>query len=575
MRRRVFWRIFQICFVLLVFQSGRLFYGWDEGEEGSTLQQWLLWGGLSGLCLVLAGLSAFLWWRRRVPRGAQIVSYGALKAHCERRDEQTASEPLFFGGVEGYSPEAATSHFFLAGGTGSGKTLNLSMLMGSVLPPIWQSNEKNNDRRAVIFDVKQDMVSTLLALGAPPSALTLFNPFDNRCTAWDMAGDIDAPDTALQLATILIPSEKGESNRYFPDAARDLLCGVIQVFIARGARWQLADLILAMRTPDRLRAVLSATARGRDLIALHLEAATASLNVLSTARTRLAPFEVVGALWQRAIAEGRTLSLRAFLEAPGILILGNHQSALAPIQALNRVIFQRLTELMLDQPESSTRRSWFILDEARKLGKLDGLDDLMTNGRSKGACVVLGFQDIAGMREIYGAHVAEELLGMCGSVGILKISGATTPQWASSILGEREEAIRTRGATMGENGRWSENEGESWGIRPLLLPSQFRALPRPKKGEPIYGYFRSAFLSHAAFQDKVYRAEIAPAEIARRLKMPTPEQRKRNFLPWLERDAKELREWEAADYRRLEIKVPLSISSSENIRETREAFRYP
>lgn len=518
MRRRVLWRFFQGCFLLLAFQSGRLFYGWNEGENTGRWfwQQWLLWSALAGMCLCSMGGAAWLWWRRRSPRGAQIVPYATLKARCERREQDTTTEPLFFGGVDGYSPEAATSHFFLAGGTGSGKTLNLSMLMESVLPPIWEENNALvndafiNDRRAVIFDVKQDMVATLLALGAPPESLTLFNPFDCRATAWDLTRDIDGPDTAWQLATILIPADKRESNRYFSDAARDLLCGVIQVFIARGAQWQLADLILAMRTPERIQSVLSLTPRGRDLIALHLEAAVTSLNVLSTARTKLAPFEVVAALWQRAIDAGRTLSLREFLEKPGILVLGNHQSALAAIQAINRVIFQRLTELVLDQNESPTRRTWFFLDEARKIGKLDGLDDLMTNGRSKGACVVLGFQDIAGMREIYGPHVAEEILGMCGSIGILKVSGATTPQWASQILGEREEAIRTRGHTLGENGRWSENEGETWGIRPLLLPSQFRALPRPKKGKPLYGYFRSAFLANEAFQDKVYRADLLP-----------------------------------------------------------------
>ena len=54
-----------------------------------------------------------------------------------------------------------------------------------------------------------------------------------------------------------------------------------------------------MRTPERLRQVLALTQRGRDLIALHLEAATTSLNILSTARTRLAPFEVVAALWKQ------------------------------------------------------------------------------------------------------------------------------------------------------------------------------------------------------------------------------------------------------------------------------------
>ncbi len=580
MRRRLLGRIFLLVFLLAAFQSGRIFYAESGSHAAPSARDLTIWIALVIACFAIAGGALLLWWRRRQPRGAQIVSFAALKAHCDHshrdhRAGETTREPLFFGGIEGYSPEAATSHFFLAGGTGSGKTLNLSMMMASVLPAIWKGGSdqpdrdrktgepcaKNevfndqlfNDRRAVIFDVKQDMISTLLALEAPLSHLKIFNPFDARCTAWDMARDIEGPDTALQLATILIPDNPRESNRYFSDAARDLLCGAIQVFIERQSAWQLADLILTMRTPDRLRAVLALTGRGRDLIALHMEAATTSLNILSTARTKLAPFEVVAALWKRAAAQNRTLSLKTFLTQPGVLILGNNQSALAPIQPINRVIFRRLTELLLDQNESPTRRTWFFLDEARKIGQLDGLDDLMTNGRSKGACVVLGFQDIAGMREVYGPHVAEEILGMCGTLGILKISGATTPQWASTILGEREEAIATRGSSATEMGRLTESEGESWGIRPLLLPSQFRALPRPEKGKPVCGYFRSAFLENPAFRDKVYRAEIAPAELARRLPVPTPAQRALNFKPWPNAKSKYLENWEWPDYERLKL----------------------
>jgi hypothetical protein len=561
MRRRLLGRIFLLVFLLTAFQSGRIFYAQPFSREAISIRDLSIWTVLVATCLVSAVWALVSWWRRRQPRGAQLVPFAALKAHCDKREGEILRESLFFGGIDGYSPEAATSHFFLAGTTGSGKTLSLTMMMAAVLPSIWKQkgsdgkplDYKSLDRRAVIFDVKQDMISTLLALDAPASHLTIFNPFDARCTAWDVASDISGPDTALQLATILIPDNPRESNRYFSDAARDLLCGAIQVFIERSANWQLADLVLAMRTPERLRQVLSLTQRGRDLIALHLETPITSLNILSMARTRLAPFEVVAALWKQAANQGRMLSLKTFLKEPGVLVLGNNQSALAPIQAINRVIFRRLTELLLDQGESADRRTWFFLDEARKIGKLDGLDDLMTNGRSKGACVVLGFQDIAGMREVYGQHVAEEILGMCGSVGILKISGATTPQWASTILGEREEAIHTRGSSATEMGRITESEGENWGIRPLLLPSQFRSLPRPEKGKPLYGYFRSAFIENPSFRDKVYKAEISPTELTRRLPSPTAVQRALNYMPWTDGNYKYLNNWKEADYVRLNL----------------------
>ena len=328
--------------------------------------------------------------------------------------------------------------------------------------------------------------------------LTL-NPFDRRCYEWDLAADIDAPDIALQLATILIPEEQSQS-RYFMDAARDLLAGVINVFIecgdlrAAGPAWRLADLILAFRSPLRLHHILKQTELGRDLIALHLQGSDAPHSVLSTARTRLAPFEVIAAQWQRAgdgyyetdeagsssrFRPPQKISLRDFLDDKKdrrILVLGNNQEAIAPIQAINRVIFQRLTEMVLNLAENPKegpgRRLWFFLDEARKLGRLEGLDDLLTNGRSKGACVVLGFQDIDGLKAVYGEEIAGELTTMCATIGFLKLSGVSTPQWASETFGEREEKVKMGSSSFtNSEGHYSTTDGENeqWRRAPLYF----------------------------------------------------------------------------------------------------------
>lgn len=52
-----------------------------------------------------------------------------------------------------------------------------------------------------------------------------------------------------------------------------------------------------------------------------------------------------------------------------------------------------------------------FLDELRDLGRLDALNRLLLKGRSKNVSVVLGFQDIEGLREVYGDKVANEIVG--------------------------------------------------------------------------------------------------------------------------------------------------------------------
>ncbi len=473
----------------------------------------------------------------------------------ELKTEFTPKRGIYFGGI--YLPkEAATSHFMIVGTTGSGKTLTLRMMMHSVLPDLLTED----DTRAVIFDVKQDIVSTLLSIGLPPEGILLLNPFDSRCWEWDMAKDVTGPDTAFQVASIIIP-EDGGNNRYFSDAARDLLAGVMNVFIERGERreeetglapeWGLSDVLYATRSRERLEFVLSQTEAGKDLLQLHLQGETTPRSVVSTLRTKLIPFDVIAALWSQARhpnGKRKRISLEAFLKTNAVLVFGNNQAARAPIEAINRVLFQRLTELTLDGTESRTRRTWFFLDEARKLGHLAGLDDLMTNGRSKGACVVIGFQDLDGIRSVYGKEVAGEITSMPASFGVLKVSGETTPVWASAIFGEKEvrEATSSYSEAHGEEVTSTYGQGEQLKEKRLFLPSQFRMIPQPVKGMPLCGYFCSAFRYSLPYYAPIPWEEV---ETLGNLAFETrPEM---NFHPWTDKRAKRLRPWEAQDLRRL------------------------
>ena len=198
------------------------------------------------------------------------MRFSPLKQQAVRKIEPGTG--IYFGGLP-LPPTSATSHFMIVGSTGSGKTLTLRMMMGSVLPTILT----RADQRAVVFDVKQDAISILYGILADALKLQripevqlqskieervlILNPFDSRCHSWDMAADIRSPEVSLQIATILIPEEHGQ-NRYFSDAARDLLNGIIQVFIDKKSDWCLADLLFAMRSPDRMRHVLKQTDEG-------------------------------------------------------------------------------------------------------------------------------------------------------------------------------------------------------------------------------------------------------------------------------------------------------------------------
>jgi type IV secretory pathway TraG/TraD family ATPase VirD4 len=397
---------------------------------------------------------------------------------------------------------SAYGHLAFVGATGSGKTILQRLLMQSVLPKV----SGGLQQRALIYDAKQDMISLLagMRVGAP---VYLLNPLDDRSVAWDIAADITSPAAALQAASLLIPKAASDANPFFSNAARHLLHGVLTALIASAPHnWTLRHVILILRDASLLERVLSATAFTRHLLQYFENVATFQ-NILSTVLTRLAPYEIIAAMWDQATVR---LSLRQWLDSESILVLGNDEENRAAIDTINQLLFKRLSEFILAQPElepASTRTTWFLLDEVRQAGKLDGLSALMTKGRSKGAAVLLGFQDINGLRDLYGKDVADELVGQCNTKAILRLNSPETAHWASQVVGASEfiETHKTR--SHSHNSRdISFHEGSSTGVsfsdgiskRDLILDSEFLDFPEtsPENGltavvvSPLTGAFR-------------------------------------------------------------------------------------
>ena len=428
------------------------------------------------LCLLaaVAGLLRYwTWLRPRSWRGRGLLS----ESEANRR-AKAGNGPIEWGGTR--LPEGAeTTHFLVVGTTGSGKTLTLNKLMGNALRGL----DRGCDRRALIYDPKTEVAGYLasLDLNVPVAFL---NPFDSRCAQWDMSADVTSPVSALQVASILIPEESASTNRYFTDTSRDLLAELMMCFVASGSSWTLRDVVLGMRSRERLQETLCRTDRGRELFEMHSGDRRAFHNVLSTARSRLSPYEPVAALWSRS---EKRVSLRDWVSGEMVLVLGNDDSARQAMDSLNRLIFQRACELALRQPNSSTRRTWFFLDEVREAGTLDSLGRLMTKGRSRGCCVALGFQDIHGLKSAYGPEVALEIVGQCSQKAFLRMDSESTAKWASATLGQYEhvDVLRSQSGYFDR----ASHRAEQWRTADVVMPSEFMSILPTTMEDGLTGYY--------------------------------------------------------------------------------------
>ena len=399
-------------------------------------------------------------------------------------------------GFESIPIKAASEHFLVSGATGSGKTTMIRLLMKS----LFSHFGKNLGMRALILDVKRDSYSTIHAMGKlgivdgkeqwiPPAPVMTLNPLDKRCVAWNMAADIRSHASARQLVAILIPPEPQSTAPYFTDAAREVVRAVMLSFMKKNPDdWTFRDVLLSLRSETSIRKIASRDEESRQVIEMFDRDEKHYPAVLSTIATKLPKYDLVAAAWHRAVlrskANGRSksqtpciLSLAEWVNGKeSILILGNHPSYSESINPINRAILKTLSDKILSQAENQQPypKHWLFLDELREAGNIEVLHSLLNQGRSKGASVILGFQDIDGLRAVYTENVAHELAGQCAHKAFLRTGSHATAAWSEQHFGQ----VRFRRDDFG-NATEQGSGKQSTHIEPLILGSKFLDLPRP------------------------------------------------------------------------------------------------
>lgn len=376
-----------------------------------------------------------------------------------------------------YIPERYSEHHFcLLGGTGAAKTLVLRLLLSSIVPHI----KPGSDWRCIINDPKCQAMEVLAGMPIQCKIL-LLNMFDTRCVAWDMAMDITTSAKAEQLAATLIPDHPTE-NPFWPAAARDLLSIVVEALIfLRPAHWTLVDVLHIISKPQRTKSFVDQVPHLRDRIQEHFARDIRTLlNVYYTLLAYLSPFRTVANLTATASCR---FSIAQWVNESSILVLGEIPSMHAPISALNRLLFHCLSDAVLSQPDSNTRRTYCILDELIDMGALDSLPQLLDQGRSKGARAVLSFLTMEGLQAVYGEHQAAQIANMPANKCFLRTDSEITASWMSRVIGDMEIRQWTRST--------QPNQGDSLSeqiiTKPAVLPSQFMRLPLADRNR-FYSY---------------------------------------------------------------------------------------
>lgn len=453
----------------------------------------LVWGVLSLPVFVVSAIYESIYadketYKSKRRRGRQVVDHDEAHAIASKYREDE-DEGVLWGGVR--IPTRDTEGYFcVVGAIGSGKSLTIQLLMKDQLPKIVSGSED----RALIYDSKQDQLPILAGLGLMPKVV-IMNPFDARSYAWNIAEDITTLAHVEEFAAILVPEDKnGSSNPFFTDAIRALLKGVVTVFmLERSGEWTLREVLLVMTDKKLLNRVIRSHPRTQQLAEFFLDGddSQTTANIYTSIAARLESYKTIAALWDKTLKDdpSRGYSVTKWMQSNDIVVLGNEERSRTIADAVNKLFIKYASQNTLSLPESRNgRKIWYFFDEFREAGEFPGLRELINRGRSKGAVLVIGFQDIDGLQAEYGEKIAEEITGQFGQKAILRLESRNTAKWASEIISNAEYEETNYSFTNASQGA-SETYARSIVQRAEVMDAEFLSMPAPDQLNGLHGVY--------------------------------------------------------------------------------------
>jgi hypothetical protein len=387
----------------------------------------------------------------------------ACAAECRIHGEGVALVPSIPIGRE-----REARHFLILGSVGGGKTQTMLHLIDAALA---------RGDGLLVLDTKGDMMGGLRADGDP----LFVAPHDRRSLVWDIATDCSVKQDARELAARFIPPS---SDPMWSEAAQEIFVAcIVHLQATRNTDWSWADLQRVVTADvDKL----TSFARDHNPNALKLLGqpdSKTTMSILTTFQAHMRIVSVLAEAWPDPLA--RRFSIRAWLHNPTPyrpLILQHDPG----YPELSRIWIGSMLGLLASAVGSPTltenplRRVWLFLDEFPQLPPIKQFPTFLELGRSKGISVVIGAQDTAQIRTVYGQDQAKSWFGMTGTKIFTRINASEAAEDISRLIGEQEVERRVKSSTQA-GGKTSVTESIHREVRRVVTASELGSRLGPTK----------------------------------------------------------------------------------------------
>ena len=385
---------------------------------------------------------------------------------------------------------------------------------------IFADDNKNAGKKwnFFIIDIKGELYYKLIKINGKYRAsdnnlIQVVQPSNRDSYGWDalyhIRGENVSETVKLKAVTDIAEAliEESGDNPYFYVNARKIMTGVFFWYVNKGVDF--VDIIHQI-TRRNLGELLQEIVEGAEIenngiVLDKLKSFVGKTDnesiqdIESTLKTSLDCFSYPDIQYMLGCNPNRT-SPQALNDGVTNIDLAIEESMLSTYQPVFRLItMQVLRHCESDFHENDDRNTSIIVDEAKRVGKIENLDNSMATLRSKHVNLVLFFQDRSQMLDIYGEHKADSILNVCQLK--LFLSGAgnkQTSEYLSEMVGtyQTENHSYEKGMLTKKEMKYSENKS------PIINGKSLMNLTEKNELIAVYfgKYFRIKKLRY--FEDK-------------------------------------------------------------------------
>lgn len=357
-------------------------------------------------------------------------------------------------------------NMLILGAVGGGKTQFLLPLIKQVVD--------SPTKKSIIFDFKGDFTEYFLN----DTSVKLIAPWDNRGLCWDIQADIKTVEEAQLFAEALIPEPQGNSDPMWINGSRSILAGLVVAAIkTKPNAWDwhtLADFIQS--DLDTLHKLLSKYyPQAASLVDKSSKTSTSFIMTLQSYCQPIFNFAVFTT--KMAVR----FSVKDWVQNDQSEIrhlIVQYSTQYAPLgKASVELTLYFATRYLLSLPDNPQRELYFFLDECAQL-TFKKLPELLSTGRSKGAKVFVGVQDLGLLTTRFTENEVNAMASMIGTLVVFRMAAlGGSAQKVSDGLGKRLVERRDISLTTDESRQasWAQVE------LPVVYESDITGLPQAGK----------------------------------------------------------------------------------------------